>query len=274
MALHFEAMVAAHRGEIDRARAAIRDGEAAAQRAEDQWVEMLVATDAAFLDLSLGDFVAASDRLSALDGAASGQLLTEPRQWRYLGDHVQLLAALGRTDVAAERLGRLRAWGERSGGWGEAMASRASAHVLDATGDTEAALAAFDAAEQAFARMRLPFPLARCRYERGALLRRTGRRRDARESLESAYAGFVSLGAPIWARRCAAEQTRLGGRAPSTEELTAAEEAVARIVAQGVSNKEVATALSISPRTVEVHLGRIYRKLGVRTRAELAARYR
>jgi DNA-binding CsgD family transcriptional regulator/tetratricopeptide (TPR) repeat protein len=274
MALHYEAMVAAHRGEIDRARSAIHDGESAARRAEDEWVEMLVATDAAFLDLSLGDFAAASDRLTALDRTMSGQLLTEPRQWRYLGDHVQLLAALGRTDAAVERLGRLRSWGERSGGWGEAMARRASAHVFDATGDTEAALAAFDAAEEAFARMRLPFPLARCRYERGALLRRSGRRRDARESLESAHAGFVSLGALIWVGRCVDEQARLGGRAPSPDGLTAAEEAVARIVAQGGSNKEVATALSISPRTVEVHLGRIYRKLGVRTRVELAARYR
>jgi len=274
MALHYEAMVAAHRGEIDRARAAIHDGEAAARRAEDEWVEMLVATDAAFLDLSLGDLAAASGRLSTLDSAVSGQLLTEPRQWRYLGDHVQLLATLGHIGAAAERLERLRAWGEQSGGWGQAMTHRASAHVLDAAGETEAALAAFDAAEQGFARLRLPFPLARSRYERGSLLRRAGRRREARASLESAHAAFMSLGASIWARRCAEEHARLGGRAPSSEELTAAEVAVARIVAQGASNKDVAAALSISPRTVEVHLGRIYRKLGVRTRAELAARYR
>ena len=99
-----------------------------------------------------------------------------------------------------------------------------------------------------------------------------GRRRAARESLDAARADFDSLGATLWSARCRAELTRVGGRPAAAETLTAAEQAVARLVATGASNKEVAAVLSISPRTVEVHLGHVFRKLGIRSRGQLASR--
>ena len=74
--------------------------------------------------------------------------------------------------------------------------------------------------------------------------------------------------------QCRAELARVGGRPAAAEALTAAEEAVARLVADGSSNKEVAATLSISPRTVEVHLGHIFRKMGIRSRGQLASRLR
>ena len=82
---------------------------------------------------------------------------------------------------------------------------------------------------------------------------------------------FASLDAPLWVDRARAELGRIGGRAPSPLELTPTELSVARLVGEGRTNREVADALFISPSTVQANLKRIYRKLGVRSRTELAA---
>jgi DNA-binding CsgD family transcriptional regulator len=85
---------------------------------------------------------------------------------------------------------------------------------------------------------------------------------------------FGALGAPVWAERARAEAARIGGRRPpSGDGLTQAEERVARLAAGGMTNREIADALYMSVRTVEGHLSHIYRKLGVRSRTELAAYY-
>jgi DNA-binding CsgD family transcriptional regulator len=83
---------------------------------------------------------------------------------------------------------------------------------------------------------------------------------------------FEALPAPLWADRARAELARIGGRSASGDELTATERRVAGLVAEGRPTKEVAQALFVSPKTVEKHLSRIYAKLGVRSRAELAHR--
>jgi DNA-binding NarL/FixJ family response regulator len=83
---------------------------------------------------------------------------------------------------------------------------------------------------------------------------------------------FEELGATIWVERARTELARIGGRRGSGSELTATEERVADLVAQGLTNKAVAEELYVSDRTVEGHLSRIYAKLGIRSRAELARR--
>ena len=100
--------------------------------------------------------------------------------------------------------------------------------------------------------------------------RRTRRRREARATLEKALALFEQIGAALWAERARGELRRISGRAPTTGALTPAEERVAALVAEGKTNREVAAALFVSDRTVEGHLSRIFGKLGVRHRAELA----
>ena len=100
--------------------------------------------------------------------------------------------------------------------------------------------------------------------------RRTKRRRDARATLERALAIFARSGAALWAERARGELRRISGRAPTTGALTPAEERVAALVAEGKTNREVAATLFVSDRTVEGHLSRIFGKLGVRHRAELA----
>ena len=104
--------------------------------------------------------------------------------------------------------------------------------------------------------------------------RRAKRKREARDTLTKALAVFDDLGAPLWAEKTSAELARIGGRAPSSQELTPTEERVAALVAGGSTNREAADSLFISIHTVEANLKRIYRKLGVRSRTELASKFR
>jgi DNA-binding CsgD family transcriptional regulator len=93
----------------------------------------------------------------------------------------------------------------------------------------------------------------------------------ARSDLEAALAIFAGLGAKAWARRAEAELARIGGRASSRWNLTPSERSVAHLAAAGRSNREIADQLVLSVRTVESHLGSVYRKLGVRSRVQLAS---
>ena len=96
---------------------------------------------------------------------------------------------------------------------------------------------------------------------------------EARASLEAALALFEELGAETWAARSRTEIARLGGRrARDRDELTEAERRIAALAAEGRLNREIAGELFVSPRTVEANLTRAYRKLGVRSRTELARR--
>ncbi|HEY6068343.1 MAG TPA: helix-turn-helix transcriptional regulator, partial [Gaiellaceae bacterium] len=118
----------------------------------------------------------------------------------------------------------------------------------------------------------LPLPLERGRtlLALGQVRRRAKQKRAAREALEAAQATFAEFGAERWAERAAAELRRIGGRTRERWELTSTERRVAELVAEGHTNKEVAAVLVISVRAVEANLTRIYAKLGVRSRTELA----
>jgi len=105
----------------------------------------------------------------------------------------------------------------------------------------------------------------------GSVQRRDRKKRAARESLGGALEVFDKLGATVWASRTRAELARVGGRAPAAG-LTPTEKRIAELIAAGHTYREAADALFISPKTVQWNLSKIYRKLGVRSRAELAAR--
>jgi DNA-binding CsgD family transcriptional regulator len=125
-----------------------------------------------------------------------------------------------------------------------------------------------------------PFLGARTQLCFGERLRRAGERRAAREQLNHALDTFRALGAEPWAAQAEAELSATGAtRTPASREhvgrpphelLTAQELQVAVAVAEGASNKEAAAALFLSPKTIEFHLGQIYRKLGIRSRTQLA----
>jgi DNA-binding CsgD family transcriptional regulator len=120
-----------------------------------------------------------------------------------------------------------------------------------------------------------PFERARTELCFGERLRRARRRSDAREPLRRALAGFEALAATPWIDRTSAELRATGERArrrtPETaDRLTPQELQVAQLIAQGATNREAAAALFVTPKTIETHLGHVYRKLGVRSRVELA----
>jgi len=124
-----------------------------------------------------------------------------------------------------------------------------------------------------------PFPFERARTEHayGERLRRAGRRKRAREVLHRAVVTFDELGATAFASRTRAELAASGARLRTTaaarESLTPRETQVALAVAEGASNEEVAAVLYVTPKTVEYHLTRVYRKLGLRSRAELVREF-
>jgi DNA-binding CsgD family transcriptional regulator len=96
---------------------------------------------------------------------------------------------------------------------------------------------------------------------------------STRSPNERALEIFERLGAPLWAEKARAELKRVGLRPSAPNDLTPTEERVADLVAAGRTNKEVAEALFMSVKTVDSNLTRIYRKLGVRSRTELAGSY-
>ena len=114
----------------------------------------------------------------------------------------------------------------------------------------------------------MPFERARTQLVHGRILRRLKRKREARMALEDAQQAFAQLGAARWAETASAELRRLATRrAPA--ELTPTERQIAELAAAGFSNPEIAARMYVSRKTVEGNLGRVYRKLGVRSRAQL-----
>jgi DNA-binding CsgD family transcriptional regulator len=117
--------------------------------------------------------------------------------------------------------------------------------------------------------------LARAHLHYGQWLRRSKRKRDARRELRAAYDMFDQMGAEAFAARAATELSAAGERTPprtatTTFDLTPQEARVAGLAVDGVTNNQIAAELFISPRTVEYHLRKVFRKLGVSSRSQLA----
>ncbi|HEX2588722.1 MAG TPA: AAA family ATPase [Gaiellales bacterium] len=152
-----------------------------------------------------------------------------------------------------------------------ALAARSSALLEDDTGLFEQAAELHELAGDRFG-------LARTRLLHAERLRREGQRRAARELLEQARETFAELGAAPWLARTDSEDGRsarsLRPADVARDELTESEHQVASLAVQGLQNREIAGRLFMSVKTVEAHLTRIYRKIGVRTRVELVHSYR
>jgi DNA-binding CsgD family transcriptional regulator len=219
----------------------------------------------ALLDLCLGRYATAHDRFTAI--AAAGPGLGHPTVvWRTAPDRVE--AAVGAGDEVGARAA-LEAY------------ERWSAHA--ATPESRALLARCrglaESSEDAFGEaLRLhtnPFEAARTALLLGERLRRAKRPGEARAHLRTAWETFERAGARPWARRARGELRAAGesGQAPPPavlDALTPQELRIAGMVADGLSSKRIAARLFLSPRTVEYHLYKIYPKLGIGSRAELA----
>ncbi len=223
-----------------------------------------------FLALTEGDPVAADKELSRADAGLTGMGIVEPAPYRFHADHVEAVVALGDLDRAEELTQRLEH--RRSvvpKPWTVVMAARARGLVQAARGDLEGAEASARTALSGHEQLGMPFERARDLLLLGILLRRRRRRSEAASRLEEAVELFDRLGSPRWAERAREELERIGMAPGEADRLTPSEERIARMAASGLTNREVASRLRISPKTVEANLSRAYAKLGIRTRAEL-----
>ena len=189
-------------------------------------------------------------------------------------DRVVIAVQAGLDDQAGEWLSPLVRFAETTGApWAGARV----AHCQALLGATDDAVAHYERSLEHHRRSHRPFERARTELGFGELLRRSGRRVDARSHLRTAVTTFDDLDAQPWAER-ARHELRASGekirRAPPTAaaQLTAQELQVTKLVAAGLSNRQVAAQLFVSPRTVDFHLRNVFNKLGVTSRSQLAQR--
>jgi len=198
----------------------------------------------------------------------------EPAFLQYYPDLIEAELRSGRRDEALRYIEQCEREAEATGRtWAHAVAARGRGLMA---GDDSCA-EHFERAIEWHGRSEQPFPLARTRLAYGERLRRAGERTAAREQLSQAAEAFARVGADPWVERANGElrasgQTLRARSMPDSDALTPSELQVALRVAEGLTNREVAAAIFLSPKTVEHHLSSIYRKLGIRSRTELARR--
>jgi DNA-binding NarL/FixJ family response regulator len=223
------------------------------------------------LDLSIGNVEDAASRLADGRQRMVAMGIDHPAFLKYLVDEIDALLACGRLADAEERLALFPTTG-RAGEllWIRASLARARGLIVASQGDTDAALEELALALELQSATPMRVDVARTWLADGRVRRRSKQWGSARRSLTEALVLFEELGTPHWAAQARAELGRVGGRQPLVDQLSETEQRVATLVATGRTNREVADELFLSQSTVEWHLRRIYQKLGVRNRAELA----
>ena len=269
--LALRAIADAIAGDVDQGRERAERSLAIAERTNGRPAEHFARAALGLLELSAGRPAQASAALEPLVDFLRAEQITEPGTARVLGDQIEALIALGKLDAAAELLGWYAANAERLGRRSAlATAARCRGLLAGARRDVDGAVAELGGALALHEGVPIPLELGRTQLALGTALRRARQRGAAREALEAARGTFAAIGARGWAARADAELHRLGGRPPSSGALTPTERRVAELVARGLQTKQVAATLFVSPKTVEGHLTRIYGKLGVGSRTELA----
>jgi DNA-binding CsgD family transcriptional regulator len=223
-----------------------------------------------FVALSTGEVAEVRRILEPMVSLAEDIGIAEPMTAPFLPDAIEALVALGELDRAealvvpfhdrATELDRV---------WALATALRCRALVFAARGDLGTANRHLDESLTAHDRLDMPFELGRTLLVQGQVRRRGREKRSAADALTAAADIFDRVGMRLWAEKARAELERVGLRQLGRDELTATEEQVARLAASGLTNRAVADTLFVSPKTVEANLARVYRKLGIRSRAEL-----
>jgi DNA-binding CsgD family transcriptional regulator len=267
------AMIEALVGRHEQARALASTGLRAAESAGDFWFTIYHRAVLGLVELGEDDFQAAVDILEP-----AWRLMLDRR----LGDlsifpvaHVlsEALVGVGRLDEARQVGERLNASPVGDRPWCRAMSWRCEALVSSASGNHVAARAAAASALAAHAELDEPFEHARTLHTAGRVERRARNWGVARAAFVDALERYDSLGAAWWADKAARDIARLPGRRPADPHaLTTREREIAELVATGLANKGIAAQLHVSVSTVEASLTRLYAKIGVHSRAELASR--
>jgi DNA-binding CsgD family transcriptional regulator len=222
------------------------------------------------LALSEGDLPGAARELATAARALRELGIGHPGFYPVLPDAVEALARTGDRTAAEALLERLEREAEAVGSaWAATSAERCRGLLFLTRGETEAAAPMLERAAARFDELGHRPDAARSRLALGQALLRGGQRRLAARALQDARGRFAGMGAALWEAR-AAEQLERAAPGRGAGELTAAERRIAELVRQGRKNREIAQELLVSVATVEAHLTRIYRKLEVRSRSDLA----
>jgi DNA-binding CsgD family transcriptional regulator len=244
--------------------------EAAARCGSDRvglWPTMMLG----FLEVSLGRYEDALDTLKPLvTWFREDPRCTEIAHATFIPDAVEAMVALGCIDEAEP----LTAAMEQNGAhfdrpWMLAVGARCRAMILAARGDVAAATESAQRAMTEHGRLPMPFERARTQLLLGQLQRRSRQREAASATFREAQRAFEKIGAAPWAARANAERERAKSAWSRDLALSPSEQRIAESAASGMTNKQIAAALFITEKTVEANMTRIYRKLGIRARAEL-----
>jgi DNA-binding CsgD family transcriptional regulator len=267
------AIIRAFRGPLADARAEAEAAIDAGLRSGVPYWALLGSQALGLAELVAGNLAAAHAILAMITEAVTGREIVDPG-WlalRSIPDDIESLVRLGDMAAAETLLAPIEERARRlDRAWALATAGRCRALLMSARGDHDAAAGALRQAFAAHERLDMPLELARTHLIAGDVARRARRRAAARNHTETARAMFARAGAVPWAERAEAELARLGASRATGAGLTAVERQVASLVAAGHTNREAAAELYMGLRTVEAHLSAIYRKLGVRSRRELA----
>lgn len=195
-----------------------------------------------------------------------------PNVLRVRGDHVEALVVSGRSAEAQELIDRFEAdVACLPTPWGQAILARSRALAHAASGSLDAAAMQLEAAIGHHADLPMPVELGRTLLLLGRVRRRQRQKRSALDAFGRAEATFSAAGALGWVAVARREIARAGRRPGALDELTTTEHEVARLAATGMSIRQVADALVLSPKSIDGALTRVYAKLGIHSRAELGA---
>jgi DNA-binding CsgD family transcriptional regulator len=267
-----QSALAAYAGQESEARREATDALAICHRCDSPFlVTVWPITTLGFLEVSLGNYKAALDTLEPwVQAAEEAPNATEIFVAPFLPDAIEAMIHLGRLGDAERFIGLLERNGRRvDRAWMLAVGARCRAMLLAAQGDVDAA---YDAAHRAMAehdRLPMPFERARTLLLLGQFQRRQRKKDASARTMREVLSLFEKLGTPLWADRARAELERTSVGRQRGAGLTPSERRVAELAASGMTNRDVAENLYISQKTVEANLIRIYRKLGIRSRAEL-----
>jgi ATP/maltotriose-dependent transcriptional regulator MalT len=269
IALTVRATVAAYTGRESDARADAAAALTIAQQCGSPRLAEWPTMSLGFLEVSLGRYAEALSTflplLETLD-ASPGPIMTA----MYIPDAVEAMIALGRNADAEPLIEELEHTGDRHGrSWLVGVGARCRSMWLAARGDVTAASRIAHDAMIEHERLRMPFERARTQLWLGQLQRRQRQKDAARATFREALQAFDAMGTPLWADRARTELARVNVAPTRNLTLTSSEQQVAELAASGMTNRDIAAALFISPKTVEAKLARLYRKLGVNSRAEL-----
>ena len=272
LCLSILAEIDAYRGETETARRTIPELLRVAETGMFRWAAFRLRVALAVLELSYDDGAASWRQVAQqLDKA---QELDVYRARLAGSAGIEALLAIGERRRAERLLAQIDRRAADDDHALRPLALRCRGLLLASQGEFEQAAAPLEAAARATEPPQgvNPFELARTLLALGTVRRRAQRKRAARESLQQAAEIFERLGAQVWLRKTDSELRRIGGRIASDQELSETERQIVELVVAGRRNSEVAAELSLSPNTVAWNLSKVYRKLGVRSRTELAAR--